>query len=1369
MAFDQTTRNRLQKFVSESRGILTEEFTRQLQAIYGLDPKNGTAAPVDTLNFLDNKGRQTAVMLRQTLAHYVAATPGKSEKARTITQQALDRIIREQAFTVLNRLAALRMAEARGFLIESVARGYSSKGFHLYKTIAGTGLGETGDAYSAYLFSIFDEFSLDLSALFDRHSIQGRLFPRESALLALLDQINHFEIEHLWVEDETIGWIYQYFNTQEERKKMRAESQAPRNSRELAVRNQFFTPRYVVEFLTDNTLGRIWYEMTQGKTALVDTCRYLVRRPTEIFLEKGEAGPEEDSEDQESLSQEELLKQPVYIPFRPLKDPREIRMLDPACGSMHFGLYAFDLFEKIYGEAWQLETELGPSVFDRSKELLSLQASYSSFEEFQKVIPKLIIEQNVHGVDIDPRAVQIAGLSLWQRAQRAWHNMGINPNQRPAIKKSNIVCAEPMPGEKEMLLEFTARLNPPMLGQLVETIFDKMGLAGEAGTLLKIEEEIKTAISRAKEAFNIEILRRKEEEGYLPGMAPKREPTLFDFADLYGDTDFWETAEERILDALRDYADQAESDEGQKRLFAEDAAKGFAFIDLCRKRFDVVLMNPPYGKPSGVSLAYNRKVYAECWIDLYGSFFLNAIDRVFDNGILGALTSRTFLALPRFKPLREILEFKENRIRILADLGFGVLDGAMVETCASVVEKSVYTNERPSFFVDCRKTATESIDNILQTVFESSENYKLIYKKQFEKIPGKQIAYWVSPNVFNIFNNLSSLEPAYASVGPGLTTLDNERFLRNWWEFKANNESFNRWVPFAKGGDYSPFYYDTNLFLDWGNNGHYLKAFVSEKYGGSPSRFIANSKFYYLQGLTYPRKTVKGFSVRALPEGHIFGETGISIFVTEKKYLLNLLGFLNSKFCSYCLVAQTSSRQWEKGMVASLPISEEILQDQSLKDLTKEAYQYKREQDSLNEESHAFCISKKSTNEIIEYYTKRSDSLIKIQQEIDDRVKEIYSINDKDICIDIRDDEAGKEAINKEDKLSREDVSKIIAGVLVGFKFGRWDILSMINQKDENSCPDPFKALPKCPPMMLTGTDGFAAIKENFSSDYPLNIAWTGITVDDESHLQDIFLGVRSGIEFIWKENAGEFENKLCDSLGVNTLRTYLNRPSAFFSDHLKRYSKSRRQAPIYWPLQTPSCSYTLWIYYHRLTDQTLYTCVNDFVEPKLKTIADDLTGLRNKSTRSSAEERELASLSDLETELKDFRDELLRIAKFWKPNLNDGVQITAAPLWKLFQHRQWQNKLKETWEKLAQGEYDWAHLACSIWPERVLGKCHADRSLAIAHEVEADFWEEIEVPVIGRGKDTGKTKMEWHPRPFTKIQLHELIQQEIKDMKPSH
>ena len=681
MAFDQSTRNRLQKFVSESRAILTEEFTRQLQATYGMDPKNGNIADIESLNFLDNTGRQTANILRETLAHYKSSIQGKSEKEQT--KQALDRIIREQAFTVLNRLAALRMAEARGFLIESISKGFSSKGFQLYKQIAGTGLGETGDAYRCFLFSLFDEFSIDLAVLFDRYSIQGRLFPRESALLELLEQINHFEIEHLWAEDETIGWIYQYFNSIEERKKMRAESQAPRNSRELAVRNQFFTPRYVVEFLTDNTLGRIWYEMTQGKTSLVDSCRYLVRRPTEIFLADGESAPEENNEEQENLSQEELLKKPVYISFRAIKDPREILMLDPACGSMHFGLYAFDLFEKIYEEAWLLESELGAEAFIRSPELNSLQSSYDNYEEFQKAIPKLIIENNIHGVDIDPRAVQIAGLSLWQRAQRSWQEMKIKPDQRPTIRKSNIVCAEPMPGEKEMLKEFTSKLNPPVLGQLLETIFDKMELAGEAGTLLKIEEEIKTAISEAKNIWEKELGLGAQVE-----LFGSKQSTKFDIQGI-DDESFWETVEERILKALKDYADQAELDNGQKRLFAEDSAKGFAFIDLCRKSYDVVLMNPPFGALTIKTKDIINKLYPISKQDMLTLFVEKGLGHINKHSFLGAITSRQPLFLPSSKSWREEILLKSSKINILIDLGFGVMDAAMVEAAAYILEKKV--------------------------------------------------------------------------------------------------------------------------------------------------------------------------------------------------------------------------------------------------------------------------------------------------------------------------------------------------------------------------------------------------------------------------------------------------------------------------------------------------------------------------------------------------------------------------------------------------------------------------------------------------------------------------------------------------------
>ena len=484
MAFDQPTRNRLARFVGDSRALLTEEFTRQLQNDYGLDPTSGEVTDLSRLAHLDDARRETARLLRETLAHYLAGQPKPTTKVR---REALERIVREQAFTLLNRLCALRMMEARGLLLESVGRGYQSKGFQLYSRLAGPALGETGEAYGSYLLSLFDEFAVDLAVLFDRFSPQGRLFPRPTTLLQLLDQINHPEIDSLWAEDETIGWIYQYFNSVEERRQMRAESQAPRNSRELAVRNQFFTPRYVVEFLTDNTLGRLWYEMSQGRTGLTERCRYLVRRRHAIFLSRGEAAPQpydpqrdgwgdpdlpgamwtrpnpeladlpdmltygltaggydyaprhlgrdcgelandrlaryretgqwagsfeelrcclffeqrrwrhfgDDPDEAAAQAIRDLhaavcrrWEQEVeVIPYRPAKDPRDLKMLDPACGSMHFGLYAFDLFEQIYAEAWAMEAEAGPRALTRPPGLKPLTESYPDEAAFRRDIP----------------------------------------------------------------------------------------------------------------------------------------------------------------------------------------------------------------------------------------------------------------------------------------------------------------------------------------------------------------------------------------------------------------------------------------------------------------------------------------------------------------------------------------------------------------------------------------------------------------------------------------------------------------------------------------------------------------------------------------------------------------------------------------------------------------------------------------------------------------------------------------------------------------------------------------------------------------------------------------------------------------------
>ena len=194
-----------------------------------------------------------------------------------------------------------------------------------------------------------------------------------------------------------------------------------------------------------------------------------------------------------------------------------------------------------------------------------------------------------------------------------------------------------------------------------------------------------------------------------------------------------------------------------------------------------------------------------------------------------------------------------------------------------------------------------------------------------------------------------------------------------------------------------------------------------------------------------------------------------------------------------------------------------------------------------------------------------------------------------------------------------------------------------------------------------------------------------------------------------------------------------------FCAYHLQRYSRSRRKAPIYWPLATVSGGYTLWLYYPSLNSQTLYTAINDFIEPKLKQVREDASALRNKgATRARDEEKRFAALQAFELELSELRDTLLKLAPTYKPNHDDGVQICAAPLWSLFGHKPWQKLLKDTWTKLEKGDYDWAHIAMHYWPERVREKCKSDLSLAITHGCEGLYIEPEAKPKKSRRKKAG-------------------------------
>jgi hypothetical protein len=628
MALDQDTRNRLQRFVNDARELLTDEFTRQLQQDYGMDPQSGTVSELASLTHLDDSRLETAQLLRDIQAHYLGAAQGGT--AKKAQQDVLLRIAREQAFTVLNRLVALRLMEARGLLQESIAQGYQSKGFELYGRLAGPALGDSGDAYQCFLFSVFDEFVAELPQLFDRYLPQGRLFPRDTALLDLLVLINDPELESLWAEDETIGWIYQYFNSKEERKEMR-KSIAPRNSRELAVRNQFFTPRYVVEFLVDNSLGVAWFDWTSGQTELYDRCQYLLREPHDA--------PE--------------LSETI------LRDPRGIKLLDPACGSMHFGLYAFDLFEVMYREAWDWEQANGPGSLTSDENYPPLRKVYADQDALLLDVPRLIIEHNIYGVDIDGRATQIASLALWLRAQRSWHDAGVKSKDRPAVGRGHVIAAVGPPAEPELREQMAANLDAND-AKLFEAALKLLKGLPELGVLLRMEREIphliRSIYGDAGELFAEENMER------------------------------WEQAEGRLRDALEGFTKAAQSTY-QGRLFAQDALVGLRLMDLVRETFDVVVMNPPFGGLSAGVKKDLEKAYPRSKNDLLAIFVERGLELLRTGGRIGAITSRTAFFLPSYQKWREEIVLGIAEPKVFADLGHGVMDDAMVEAAAYVMEK----------------------------------------------------------------------------------------------------------------------------------------------------------------------------------------------------------------------------------------------------------------------------------------------------------------------------------------------------------------------------------------------------------------------------------------------------------------------------------------------------------------------------------------------------------------------------------------------------------------------------------------------------------------------------------------------------------
>lgn len=599
----------------------------------------------------------------------------------------------------------------------------------------------------------------------------------------------------------------------------------------------------------------------------------------------------------------------------------------------------------------------------------------------------------------------------------------------------------------------------------------------------------------------------------------------------------------------------------------------------------------------------------------------------------------------------------------------------------------------------------------------------------FRSIPGIPFAYWTGPGVRSALKNSKSVKSQGITVASGASSKDDERFLRLAWEREVEDSNF----PFlAKGGKFSPYYATVYLRINWQNDGEEIKTYVQEyrrSRGFSPhwTAALLNAHLYFRPGLTWPRRT-NGLSFRALPKSCVFGDKGPAVFVEDDdpEKLLALCAILNSEpfgiLVSVRLARTELAQSFEVGLIQQTPLPELTPSDTAiLSSLARQAWSIRRASATVDETSPAFLLPAALITRPLDHDPLSIDArLAEIQAEIDKIAFELYEFSDSDrnaalgpsgIAGD--DDSEGGEDEDQDDS-EDEDGAGVVDqtdGILswaAGVAFGRFDWRWATGEREAPTEPDPFDPLPaKSPGMLPDGAQPFHA--------------HSGILVDDQGHPNDL----ARLIEEVLARVAAPVPPDV---------RRWLQRD--FFPLHLKQYSKSRRKAPIYWPLSTNSGSYTLWLYYPSLTSQTLYTAVNDFIEPKLKQVSRDAATLRDKgAARTRDDERTFEALQALELELIELRDTLLQIAPTYRPNHDDGVQITAAPLWQLFRHKPWQKILKDTWAKLEKGDYDWAHLAMAYWPDRVREKCKADKSLAIAHDLENLYVEPEAQPKKARKK----------------------------------
>lgn len=619
----------------------------------------------------------------------------------------------------------------------------------------------------------------------------------------------------------------------------------------------------------------------------------------------------------------------------------------------------------------------------------------------------------------------------------------------------------------------------------------------------------------------------------------------------------------------------------------------------------------------------------------------------------------------------------------------------------------------------------------------------------FSQVPGSPFAYWVSERIRRLFAELPPFESEGRTVRVGLQTSDDFRFVRAWWEVTperildgANGPNWRedltafqawcrqrtfegkRWVPFAKGGVYSPYYADLHLVVNWERDGEEMKAWAAPLYENSGwSRIIKSVDFYFRPGLTWPLRGIR-FSAQVVPAGAIFSVAGKLATSHHVADLSFLLGIVNSNLFDHLIglfAGKVGGVQYEVGLIGRVPL-QSTSQALRLRDVSVGAHRIAANRACHDERNHLFylpALLRVSGATLTErttvwqtFMTETEKRLSEYHREIDNIAFSLYGIDgqDRQAIEEVANgqpsvvSQEGGEADNSEEDTDTTPLTVSHASFVtdflsyaVGCALGRWDVRFATGEKSLPTPSDPFAPLPVCPPGMLTGGDGLPS--RQAPPGYLLRIAPDGIVVDAPDHPYDLVRRVREILEVLWQDHAEAIEREACELLGVKELRDYFRKPGkdGFWDNHVKHYSKSRRKAPIYWLLQSSKKNYALWLYYHRLDKDILFKALLNYVEPKIRLEESRLDPLRAQRSAAGASgkgakklDKDIERQEEFISELRDFEDKLRRVANLHlEPDLNDGVVLNIAPLWELVPWKE----AKNYWEELLDGKYEWSSI----------------------------------------------------------------------------